>query len=97
MVKADRDVLMSNLVVGVKLDPPESRGILLLNLMRVRLGIGALAIDLRLCAAAQGHSQDMSEKKFFDHMSPVPGRGSLEAGRPCRDNRQRREHLHGKR
>ena len=74
MVKADRDVLTANFSVGRKLDPKEAHGILLMNMIRVRLGIGALLIDPRLCAAARGHSQDMKEKNFFAHTSPVPGK-----------------------
>jgi uncharacterized protein YkwD len=56
------------------MDPAEGRGILVLNVLRAQLGIGALTIDPKLCAAAQGHSKDMVEKGFFAHESPVPGK-----------------------
>lgn len=74
MSKADRDVLTANVSLAAALDPEEARGILVLNRIRIRVGIGAQAIDPKLCEAARGHSKDMVEKKFFDHASPVPGK-----------------------
>lgn len=71
---SDRSVLAYNLKQAGKLKPIEDRGILLLNRLRIRLGLGALKIDPRLCQAARGHSQDMAEHNFFSHTSPVPGK-----------------------
>lgn len=74
MSKGDRAVLLANAPLAEKLDPEEAQGILILNLLRIRLGIGALAIDPKLVDAARGHSKDMKEKNFFAHESPVPGK-----------------------
>jgi uncharacterized protein YkwD len=74
MTDKDRQVLLDNVAVAKGLDPSEAKGILILNLLRVRLGIGALAIDPKLCDAARGHCKDMKEKNFFSHESPVPGK-----------------------
>ena len=71
---ADRQVLMSNMSLQKMLDPEEARGILRLNLIRIRLGLNAQLIDLKLVAAARGHSQDMVDNKFFAHDSPIPGK-----------------------
>jgi uncharacterized protein YkwD len=72
--RKDRAVLQANLEPAKKLDPAEARGIFVLNVLRARLGLGALPIDLKLCEASRGHSKDMAEFNFFDHVSPVPGR-----------------------
>lgn len=74
MSEKDRQVLLDNAATGQTIDPAETKGILILNLLRVRLGIGALAIDPKLCDACRGHSKDMKELKFFSHESPVPGK-----------------------
>jgi uncharacterized protein YkwD len=71
----DRKVIAANAELAKKLeDPAEARGVFLLNVLRSRVGIGALTLDLKLCDAARGHSKDMSEQNFFDHISPVPGK-----------------------
>jgi uncharacterized protein YkwD len=76
-ISADaRNVLEGNFAVWDKLAPEEAAGIRDLNRIRLLLGLGALAIDLKLCEAAQGHSRDMTEKKFFSHDSPVPGKAT---------------------
>jgi len=49
-------------------------GIAELNRIRMRLGLGVLAIDVKLCAAARDHSADMLALGFFAHESPVPGK-----------------------
>jgi len=67
-------VLAMNARLAEKLDPEEARAILALNLTRNLLGLPALAIDLRLCEAARGHSRDMERLKFFSHESPVEGK-----------------------
>jgi uncharacterized protein YkwD len=72
--RADRAVLQSNREASKSLDPAEVRGTLALNVLRARLGIGALPVDLKLCAASRDHSKDMAERKFFAHESPLPGK-----------------------
>ncbi len=52
----------------------EGEGIRDLNEMRMLLGLDPVLIDPKLHAAARGHSQDMKEKNFFAHESPVPGK-----------------------
>lgn len=52
----------------------EGEGIRDLNEMRMLLGLDPVLIDPKLHAAARGHSQDMKEKNFFAHDSPVPGK-----------------------
>src|SRR5262249_15607949 len=44
-----------------RIDAQEMRCIQQVNLMRCLLGLNALKIDERLCAAARGHSQDMKK------------------------------------
>lgn len=74
MSRPDRGVLVANVAAAKKIDPGEAQGCLILNMMRVRLGIGALAIDTKLCDASRDHSRDMHELKFFSHDSPVKGK-----------------------
>jgi len=71
-----RQVLAANARLAARLDREEARAILATNLTRNLLGLSALAIDLRLCAAARDHSQDMERLKFFAHESPVPGKAT---------------------
>lgn len=52
----------------------EGEGIRDLNEMRILLGLEPVLLDPKLHAAARGHSQDMAEKNFFAHDSPVPGK-----------------------
>jgi len=54
----------------------EAAGIEECNLWRLYLGLNACVLDPKLCDAARGHSQDMKEKGFFAHDSPVPGKSS---------------------
>ena len=72
----DRDLLKSNALLFGQLAPEEAAGIYKLNLLRIRAGIGAIRVDLKLCTAGRGHSQDMVEHGFFAHTSPVPGKSS---------------------
>lgn len=44
------------------------------NLYRMLMGKAPLKLNPKLCDAAREHSQDMVEKDFFDHMSPIPGK-----------------------
>lgn len=49
----------------------------LVNAERAKVGLGPLAVDARLRAAARTHSKDMGDLNFFDHTSPVKGRESF--------------------
>lgn len=69
-----RAILAANSRLATQIDPEEAKTILALNLTRNLLGLSALAIDLKLCAAARDHSADMEKEKFFAHESPVPGK-----------------------
>jgi uncharacterized protein YkwD len=42
----------------------------LTNLERAAAGCGALHVDPRLTAAAQGHSADMANRGYFSHTTP---------------------------
>ncbi|MFP5072274.1 CAP domain-containing protein [Pseudonocardia nantongensis] len=42
----------------------------LTNAERARAGCGALSVDPRISAAAQGHSEDMAARGYFAHDSP---------------------------
>ncbi|MDQ8191360.1 CAP domain-containing protein [Roseibacillus persicicus] len=69
-------IIEDNDKIAAKADLPEAerRGIRELNEMRLLIEQNALEIDPKLCDAARGHSQDMAEKGFFAHDSPVPGK-----------------------
>lgn len=41
-----------------------------LNSLRAAKGLGALALDPRLCAIANSHGVDMATRGYFDHDSP---------------------------
>jgi uncharacterized protein YkwD len=71
---ADRAVMVENARMKDQILPEEYRGIAELNVMRIALGLKALRIDPKLCEAGRDHSTDMSEKGFFAHESPVPGK-----------------------
>jgi uncharacterized protein YkwD len=73
---AAKNTLEANLAISDKLAQEEAEGIRDLNRIRLLLGMDALAIDLKLCEAARGHSKDMTERKFFAHDSPVPGKAT---------------------
>jgi len=74
MSENDRRILLENESNADEIDAHEAAGILELNLIRIRCGLGALRIDTKLCDAGRGHSQDMNELEFFDHVSPVEGK-----------------------
>jgi uncharacterized protein YkwD/outer membrane murein-binding lipoprotein Lpp len=75
MSNNDRDVLVKNREVARALaEPEEAAGILDLNRLRIRLGLNAVSIDLKLCDAARDHSNDMRTLGFFAHESPVEGK-----------------------
>jgi uncharacterized protein YkwD len=60
--------------VALGLSEAEREGALAVNEYRELLGLKALRIDASLCRAAAGHSAAMSERGFFSHESPLPGR-----------------------
>lgn len=72
----DQKVLQRNAALAAELDPEEYAGLVRLNVIRLRLGLNALAIDPKLCAAARDHSHDMATLGFFAHESPVEGKRS---------------------
>lgn len=74
MGDADKRTLLANAALRGQVDDKELAGVRALNMIRVLLGIGVQAIDVKLCIAGRGHSQDMNEKGFFSHTSPVPGK-----------------------
>ena len=76
MPDRDRELLNDNAVLFSQLAPEEAAAIHKLNLLRIRSGIGAIRVDLKLCTAGRGHSADMVEHGFFAHTSPVPGKSS---------------------
>jgi len=60
-----------------ELDPDEIYVVEETNRIRQEHGLQTLTVDLKMCAAARGHSKDMTEKEFFSHTSPIPGRASF--------------------
>jgi uncharacterized protein YkwD len=43
------------------------------NRDREEQGLSDLQIDPMLCLVARGHSADMAQRKYFDHLAPTPG------------------------
>ena len=61
-------------IVDAEMTPAAERTLLcLVNLHRRDHGIGPVALEPALAAAAGGHSQDMVIKDFFDHTNPETG------------------------
>jgi uncharacterized protein YkwD len=52
----------------------EREGIREVNEWRLLLGLKALVIDVKLCNASRGHSEDMNKNNFFAHESPLTGK-----------------------
>jgi uncharacterized protein YkwD len=73
---ASKAVFAANAKLAARIDPQSFAAMRECNLTRALLGLNALAIDARLIKAAEMHSADMEKHKFFDHISPVPGRQS---------------------
>ena len=71
---AARQVLAYNTTQEQQMDPAEARCTLELNLMRILLGLNALAFDKQLLATGRDHSTDMEKLNFFAHESPVAGK-----------------------
>lgn len=76
--RGDLRVLAQNRKIAEDDEVPvaEARGIEECNEWRMLVGLSALVIDPKLCAAARDHSKDMQEKGFFAHESPVPGKNT---------------------
>jgi hypothetical protein len=75
MSQVDRATFEQNRVLERELpEPEEALGIFDLNLLRVRVGLNALLIDVKLCNASRDHSNDMRTLGFFAHESPVEGK-----------------------
>lgn len=70
-------VLTDNEETALEIQAEEARGIRELNDIRILVGLPVLAIDVKLCAAARGHSEDMVRLGFFSHTSPVAGKESF--------------------
>lgn len=77
MGSGDPRVLDANLALASEIDAEELAGIRAHNRRRILIGLHAQLIDVKLCAAGRGHSQDMEERGFFAHESPVPGKRSF--------------------
>lgn len=76
MTSKDRQVLAANALIDEGVLPEERLGCLKLDWIRIYLGLNALRIDPKLCAAGRDHSKDMRDLKFFAHESPVEGKKS---------------------
>jgi uncharacterized protein YkwD len=59
-----------------QLDPEEAEVIRQTNAIRRQHGLRALWPEIKLSMAARDHSHDMRILGFFDHWSPVEGKGS---------------------
>jgi hypothetical protein len=72
----DRDVMVlgNNRKAEPSLLPPEVLGVRDANRMRLLLGVGAMAIDLKLCQAARDHAETMARLGFVSHQSPIEGK-----------------------
>ncbi len=77
MSKSDRKVLLKNIELATEISASEAEGNLILNRLRLRLGLPAVLTDVKLCEAARGHSTDMKEHDFFSHTSPLAGKESF--------------------
>ena len=96
MDAATRSILAANAAKAAQLEREEYRAIVEANVTRNLLGLSALEIDLKLCAAAHDHAHDMDTLKFFAHESPVPGKTKF-TERAAQDGHDglRGEHRHG--
>lgn len=72
--KRDFKIMSDNAALRDTLPAGEYQQAWVTNLYRILMGKAPLKVNPKLCLAARGHSQDMVEKDFFDHMSPIPGK-----------------------
>jgi hypothetical protein len=70
----DAAVIIANEGPAMDLDVEEADGILELNTLRVLMGLSSVAVHPGLSAACRDHSNDMHERGFFSHTSPVAGK-----------------------
>ena len=70
----DAAVIIANETPAMDLDVEEADGILELNILRVLMGLSSVAVHPGLSAACRDHSNDMQERGFFSHTSPVAGK-----------------------
>ena len=77
MSKRDRKVLEQNHALAAQIPADEYEGVLQHNRLRIRSGLNALRLDVKLCKAARDHSKDMVEHRFFSHSSPLPGKRTV--------------------
>jgi uncharacterized protein YkwD len=72
----DMKILAQNRKLAKDKDVPkaEARGIEESNEMRMLVGLNALILDPKLCAAGRDHAKDMAAMGFFAHESPVAGK-----------------------
>ncbi len=56
------------------LSKAEQRQIEITNAYRRMFGHRPVAVNLKICAAARGHSEEMARLGYFGHYSPTPGR-----------------------
>ncbi len=71
------------LPILAKTPSPEYQLIDLINAERIRRGLSPLRVSPILIQTAEAHSQDMVDRKFFDHTTPdgqTPGNRLTEAG-----------------
>ena len=73
----DRKTLERNHALAAAVGPEEYAGVLMHNRLRIRSGLNALRLDVKLCSAARDHSKDMVEHRFFSHTSPLPGKRTV--------------------
>ncbi len=69
-----RRVEAYNQVVGKDLSSAQREQLRILNEYRAMFRHRPLAVVKELCAAAQGHAEEMSRLGYFAHESPTPGR-----------------------
>ncbi len=67
-------ILAANERLKGQLPDAELAAIRDMNRYRTLIGLAPCAIDVKLCEASRGHSEDMGTRGFFAHDSPVPGK-----------------------
>jgi hypothetical protein len=75
--KRDFTIMSANAALRDTTPAGEYQQAWMTNLYRMLLGKAPLKLNPKLCDAAREHSQDMVEKDFFDHVSPVPGKRTV--------------------
>jgi hypothetical protein len=75
--KRDLKIMSDNAALRDAIPAGEYHQAWITNLYRMLLGKAPLKLNPKLCEAAREHCQDMVEKNFFDHVSPVPGKRTV--------------------